>query len=278
MEKVAFLNLSYDSFNHDHIWKQFFDEGDPDSWNLYIHSKTKEPSLFFEYYLNKPIPTAWGHFSLVEATIAMMKEALKDEKNEYFTLISGAHIPLYPLDELVSLIKNRYKKTTFSKHFSFHTKVKSQKVLRVGSIAPHPFDLYNAVCQFFICRRSDVIKFVETFEEYSKYFVKDEVIFADEFYFWAVARDLKMDFVMGKAPTYSDWRMDIIGKDGVPERTPRVISLLNEIMVDFLRKQGFLYARKLESQSLITKNPVSNQKNIDSGSNQIRINSSWKIR
>lgn len=277
MEKVAFLNLSYDSFNHDHIWKQFFDEGDPDSWNLYIHSKTKRSSVFSKHYIKNPVPTAWGEFSLIEATILMMKEALKDKKNEYFTLISGAHIPLYPLDELVSLIKNRYKKMTFAKHFSFHTKNASRKIFREGLIHPHPFTEYNAVCQFFTWRRKDAIQFVVNFEEYSKFFVKNHVIFADEFYFWAIAKDFGMDFNMGKATTYSDWRI-ILDNQGKPERTPRIINPLNEVMVDLLRKEGFLYARKLEHQSLITKNPVSNQKNIDSPSNQIRIDSSWKIQ
>lgn len=264
MEKVAFLNLTYDSFNHDHIWKQFFDEGDPNAWNLYIHSKTKEPSVFSKYYLNKPVPTAWGHFSLVRATIAMMREALRDKKNEYFTLISGSHIPLYGLDEMVEIIKNKYKKTTFAKHFSYHTKVKSQKVLRVGAIAPHPFDLYNAVCQFCVWRRKDVISFVTSFEEYSRFFKEDQVIFADEFYFWAVARDLKMDFEMGQATTYSDWSIrPHPQKQGEIDRNPRAFTQISQPMIDVYRENGYIFARKVMVHTLVMADPLKPKKQLE---------------
>ena len=44
--KVAFLNLSLDSFNQKRIWKKFFDDGDEETFNLYIHSKNKKCSVF----------------------------------------------------------------------------------------------------------------------------------------------------------------------------------------------------------------------------------------
>lgn len=133
MEKVAFLNLTSNSFNQNHIWKKFFDNGNKNSFNLYIHAKDNRPSIFSDHCIKNVIPTGWGHFSLVEATIEMMKAALEDEENEYFTLISESHFPLYDLDTTVSLIKERYPKMTFSKHFSFHTKVKSQRILKKRS-------------------------------------------------------------------------------------------------------------------------------------------------
>lgn len=262
MKKVAFLNLTYDSFNQDNLWKQFFDSGDPDSWNLYIHSKTSPPSIFSKYYIPNIVPTDWGHFSLVEATIEMMKEALKDEHNEYFSLISGAHIPLYSLDCMVGLIKNRYKTTTFSKHFSFSTKAASQRILKEGVLEKR-FKEYYAVCQFSVWRRAEVLAFVETFEEYSKYFVKKHVIFADEFYFWAVARDLGLDYKIGQASTYSDWDHNVFDKNGQRERTPRVIKEVNHATLKALRGKGFIFARKILRDSLIKTNITQSEKNLD---------------
>ena len=248
--KVAFLNLSLNSFNHRIIWNSFFEQGDKDIFNLYIHSKDKKCFLFKDYFIKNTVPTKWGHFSLVEATIELMKTALKDEQNEYFTLISDSHLPLYNLNDTVKLIKERYTTLTFSKHFSFHTKVKSQLTFREG-IKGFKFNEYNAVCQFFVFRREDAIKFIETFDHWSQYFVKNKVIFADEFYFWGIAKELGMNFNMGQASTYSDWRIRRL-PNGSVERTPRTFNTFNSFLLQKLRGEGFLYARKAMPKTLVT--------------------------
>lgn len=249
--KVAFLNLSLDSFNHSNVWDQFFKNGNQDLFNLYIHSKNKKCKTFSKYFIENTVPTEWGQFSLVEATIELFKAALEDEQNEYFTLISDSHIPLYTLGETVKLIQERYPILTFSKHFSFHTKVKSQKVLREGVIAPHPFTEYNAVCQFFTLRRCEAEIFIQTFDEFKKFFVRNHVIFADEFYFWAVAKELDMDFNMGQASTYSDWSFRRL-PDGKLDRNPKAFNTFNSVMLQSYRNQGFLFARKAMPETLIT--------------------------
>lgn len=254
MEKVAFLNLTYNSFNQNNIWKRFFDDGDESKFNLYIHPKIKRPSVFFDYYIKNRVSTGWGKFSLVEATIELIKAALEDEDNEYFVLISESHFPLYDLNSTVDLIKERYEKTTFSKHFSFDTKVKSQKIFREG-VQDYKFDEYNAVCQFFVLRRKDAIEFVQTFNDWSKYFVKNKVILADEFYFWGIAKELGMDFDMGQATTYSDWSIRRDSK-GHAERNPRVFKKLSKGMVDTYRDKGYLFVRKIMPQTLVMVDPL----------------------
>jgi|TARA_B100001059_G_C17699561_1_gene509309 hypothetical protein len=248
--KVAFLNLSLDSFNREDVWRQFFNGGDKELFNLYIHSKNKKCPVFKDYFIENTVPTKWGHFSLVEATIELIKAALEDKQNEYFSLISDSHLPLYSLNETVELIKRRYSVLTFSKHFSFHTKVKSQRILKEG-VRGYNFDKYNAVCQFFTFRRSDAEIFVNTIDQFSKYFVKDKVIFADEFYFWAIARELNIDFKMGQATTYSDWSFRELPNRRL-ERNPRTFSSFTRPMLYIYRKEGFLYARKAASDTVIT--------------------------
>lgn len=248
--KVAFLNLSLDSFNHKSIWRSFFEGGNKDDFNLYIHSKNEKCKVFKDYFIENKVPTNWGHFSLVEATIELMKAALKDEQNEYFSLISDSHLPLYSLNDTVKLIKDRYTTLTFSKHFSFHTKVKSQLTFREG-IKGFKFDEYNAVCQFFSFRREDAIKFVETFDHWSQYFVKNKVIFADEFYFWGIAKELGMNFNMGQATTYSDWSIRRM-PDGKIDRNPKVFNTFNSYWLQRMRSEGFLYVRKAMPKTLVT--------------------------
>tara|TARA_Y100000004_G_scaffold152411_1_gene175560 strand:- start:415 stop:1203 length:789 start_codon:yes stop_codon:yes gene_type:complete len=250
MKKVAFLNLSYNAFNKNDVWKDFFDQGssseyNQNSFNLYIHPKDDSQCVFSDYFIDNRVETGWGHFSLVEATIELMKAALEDEDNEYFTLISDSHIPLYSLEEIIKLIEKKYSKMTFSTHGAISTKQASQRVLKHGVQGNHHFNLYNAVCQFFVCRRKDAIKFIETFDHFSQFFIKNEVIFADEFYFWAVARELKMDFDIGQASTYSDWHEYPIEGTHAISRQPREMKYLNSLVLKTLRDQGFLFARKV---------------------------------
>lgn len=253
MGKVAFLNLTINSFYQNNIWEKFFNQGNKTKFNLYLHSKYKTKNSFSDHYIKNTVSTDWGHFSLVEATIELMKAALEDEDNEYFTLISDSHFPLYDLEKTVDLIRKKYKKTTFAKHFSFHTKNKSQKLFKVG-IEGYDFGEYNAVCQFFICRREEAIKFVETFEYWSQFFVKEKVIFADEFYFWGVAKQLGMDFEIGQATTYSDWSI-VVNKKGFPDRTPRVFAEFTNSILDSCRDSGYIYARKAMPDTLILADP-----------------------
>lgn len=245
MKKVAFLNLSYNSFNKNDVWKSFFDQGDENSFNLYIHPKDDSQCVFSDYFIDNHVETGWGHFSLVEATIELMKAALKDEDNEYFTLISDSHFPLYSLNATTELIKKKYGKMTFATHGAISTKQKGQRVLKHGVQGNHNFTLYNAVCQFFVWRRNDAIKFIESFNHFSQFFIKDQVIFADEFYFWAVARELKMDFDIGQASTYSDWHEYLIEGTNKISRQPREIKYLNSLVLKTLRNQGFLFTRKV---------------------------------
>ena len=245
MKKVAFLNLSYNAFNRNDIWKDFFDRGDQNSFNLYIHPKDESECVFSDYFIDNRVETAWGHFSLVEATIELMKAALKDKDNEYFTLISDSHLPLYSLDEITKLIEKKYSKMTFSTHGAISSKMAAQRILKRGVQGNHNFNLYNAVCQFFVCRRKDVIQFIETFEHFTQFFIKNEVIFADEFYFWAVARELKMDFDIGQASTYSDWNVYKNSDSTQIARQPREAEFFNSLVLKTLRKQGFIFTRKI---------------------------------
>ena len=245
MKKVAFLNLSLNAFNKNDVWKEFFDRGNQSSFNLYIHPKDESQCVFSDYFINNRVETGWGHFSLVEATIELMKAALEDEDNEYFTLISDSHFPLYSLDETTKLIEEKYNKMTFSTHGAISSKQKGQRVLRCGVQGNHNFNLYNAVCQFFVCRRKDAIEFIETFNHFKQFFIKNEVIFADEFYFWAVARELKMDFDIGQASTYSDWDIYIIPGSNEIARQPREVEYFNSLVLKTLRNQGFLFTRKI---------------------------------
>ena len=78
--------------------------------------------------------------------------------------------------------------------------------------------------------------------------------FADEFYFWAIANDLKMDFNMGQATTYSDWSFRKM-PNGNLERNPRVFREFSKKDLDFCRDNNYLYVRKIEAATVIKAQP-----------------------
>lgn len=97
--KIAFIFLIYDEINHEHIWQLFFKSIDTDKYNIYIHYKIYKPSSFFDKYkLNNIIPTEWCGISLVQAHNLLLKEALKDQNNTNFILLSNSCIPFKTFD------------------------------------------------------------------------------------------------------------------------------------------------------------------------------------
>jgi hypothetical protein len=47
---------------------------------------------------------AWGGFAMVEATLALMREALRDPAIRHLALLSGAHLPLRPAAEVAAFL------------------------------------------------------------------------------------------------------------------------------------------------------------------------------
>ena len=57
----------------------------------------------------KIVRTAWGHISLVEASLTMLREGLKvSPPLDYFIFLSESHIPVMPWDELWERIKKEF--------------------------------------------------------------------------------------------------------------------------------------------------------------------------
>ena len=55
-------------------------------------------------YVPHPVATAWGNWSLCEAILALLREALRDPGWDYFQLLSGSCLPVRPLDAFAAHI------------------------------------------------------------------------------------------------------------------------------------------------------------------------------
>lgn len=98
--KLAFCFMIYDDINLKSLWEKFFQNIDPNKYNIYIHYKEDiDLGLFFnKYKLKRCVPTKWGDISLVRAQNLLYKEALKDTLNYKFINLSQSCIPIKSFD------------------------------------------------------------------------------------------------------------------------------------------------------------------------------------
>ena len=93
--------------------------------NIYIHvdakstefmnkSKIKELISMEHVYFVPRIKTYWGGFSLVKATLILLREAIKDNNNERFHLLSGVDYPIKSINKIRSFFnKNNNNYLTY---------------------------------------------------------------------------------------------------------------------------------------------------------------------
>jgi Core-2/I-Branching enzyme len=99
--KIAFLFLVRGHVPLEDIWREFFNfKADPQHYSIYIHPHHgfKYPKTSF--FHGKEIPNTqnvkWGGMTQVKAIKHLVREALKDPKNDWFTLMSETCIPVHP--------------------------------------------------------------------------------------------------------------------------------------------------------------------------------------
>lgn len=94
--KFAFCFLTYTNIVHTKQWQSYF-EGN----SIYIHPKNRDAvdSAFQQYILPTLLSTAWGDRSIVDATVLLLEQAIKDSENAWFILCSEDSCPLKPYAE-----------------------------------------------------------------------------------------------------------------------------------------------------------------------------------
>lgn len=105
--KVGFLFLTRGDVNHPRIWREFLEEA-PDRARVFSH--VKDPRAVHLGFLKKTqikrhFPTEWGGIGLVQASRALLLEALEDESLTHFVLLSENCVPIRPLPEILRRLK-----------------------------------------------------------------------------------------------------------------------------------------------------------------------------
>ncbi|DAC81788.1 TPA_asm: glycosyltransferase [Monosiga MELD virus 2] len=109
--KVAFLFLMVNDHKQSSLWEDFFRTADG-NFNCSIYVNVKYPENIDSFLKRHIIPsnytdTKWGSIGLVQAQIELYKEALKDDANTHFCLLSDSCIPLYNFNETVKRLSER---------------------------------------------------------------------------------------------------------------------------------------------------------------------------
>ena len=94
--KIAYLFLTHDNVSCNFLWEDFFKRANKDKYSIYAHPKFVDKVTDFskDYIIPHTINTEWHDPSLVEATWLLYEEALKDESNTHFVLLSHNSAPL----------------------------------------------------------------------------------------------------------------------------------------------------------------------------------------
>jgi len=107
--QVAFLFLTYDNFTNQNIMKKFLI-----NQNIYIHPKyPNNVNLYFKkYIIENLIETKWSEYSIVQATINLLKKAFENTNNKWFVLLSEDCYPLMNINKFKNHL-NKFDKSLF---------------------------------------------------------------------------------------------------------------------------------------------------------------------
>lgn len=259
MKKIAFIALTYSSFQREDVMHAFFNPKHSQYYNLYIHNKDRiDDSYFNSHTLQREniVQTAWGQYSLVEATLSLLRVALEDPDNEKFILLSDSHCPLYSMPETYSKVFQNFKRTSFGCNDNRLARHRFFKAFHSQYINDTNFPIAvgcaQYVQQWFICNRADAITYVKNAEKYDKYFRKESDTYVDEMYFVVLANHLKIHWTNQKICDV-DWNQNTNKKFiamGCRER-PYTYDNITGADIYQKRKTGALFMRKIHKQTVI---------------------------
>lgn len=113
--KVAFLFLVKDGLDQEAVWDMFFEQAQEDQYSIYVHSASPQeviavPLSKWGAVLVPQVPTRWGAISGAE--VAVFSEALTDQANTQFVLVSDATVPLKPFHYVHSQLVSKSPHTS----------------------------------------------------------------------------------------------------------------------------------------------------------------------
>ncbi|KAL9688073.1 hypothetical protein QQ045_032486 [Rhodiola kirilowii] len=104
--KIAFMFLTPASLPYELLWEKFF-EGHEGSFTVYVHASRERPHHVSRYFINRDIHSGeveWGKISMVEAERRLLANALQDQDNQQFVLLSDSCVPLHSFEYIFNYL------------------------------------------------------------------------------------------------------------------------------------------------------------------------------
>jgi hypothetical protein len=256
-DKVAFLALTYGTFEKYELMRRFFNGADSGLYNLYIHNKEDLRDEYFAKYRikDKIQDTQWGHHSLVDATLLLLKEALADPCNTRFVLISDSHLPLHSMKTTCRILQEHHGLyfSVLDQQMASHRFYK-MFVMPQGSPVHIPISSKCAefVSQWFVCDRLAAESFLEADREYGHLFDRSRITYADESWFAVMANHLKIPYT-DCSFCYWNWKLasEKIMTDKGCKMYPHTFAEVTREFIDSQRDDGKLFIRKVHADTLV---------------------------
>lgn len=243
---------------------------DDDNADIYIHIDRKshlEPFLRVHppsqqvFYLSHRIEVNWAGFSIVRATLHLLREAVQQGKYDYYVLLSGADYPIKPADELRSKLGkeqgeyidlhpmpwrkrrmhlDRLRCFFIAARDRHHVGVKlTNKVLQLLPVRPyesalHPLHPYCGSQWWTLSRECAeyVLDFVYSHKRFVRFFRFAR--FSDETFFHTIVAASPFAARVRDSLTFDDWF----------EKVPPYPALLDSSDLTRLQKSDKFFARK----------------------------------
>ncbi|KAL8140081.1 hypothetical protein V2J09_006102 [Rumex salicifolius] len=109
--KIAFMFLIKGSLPLAPLWERFFKGQDQSLYSVYVHQDASfhAPQPLNGVFRGRRVPSKqviWGQFSMIEAEIRLLSNALLEPSNERFVLLSESCIPLFNFPTIYSYLLN----------------------------------------------------------------------------------------------------------------------------------------------------------------------------
>lgn len=244
-KKIAICVLATNGFSQPKLWNCFL-KGSSDKFNVYMHNKNLDANLTElekTFLISNTVETEWGDISLVSASLEIFREALKNQENQYFILVSGDCIPAndkeyiysYYMSSCRSSLQCRAFNEKLAKRFNC---ISDKELFKIENFQKHSqwVGLNREAAQFFIKN------------DYTHKFTN--CLAPDEYYFGTIMKTLGIDFEIKDAMHLTFPDIHVKKWDGVkggnPNAHPIIFSEENPIKEDsfldlkapFFRKIG----------------------------------------
>ncbi|BEV08081.1 beta-1,6-N-acetylglucosaminyltransferase [Methylophilus sp. DW102] len=238
------------------------------------------------FFSNQRVPVYWGTFSQIEATLALMQQAIAAEKPyDYFVLLSGADYPIQSADYIHEFFKNHQgtqfistlkmpnlaagKPLSLLEEFNVEGKYKKIKkrayrlykalglprIRRdyqqgLNGLVPYAgaqwWALTREACEY-------ILKFVETHPKFMQLY--QNVLVPDEMFFQTIIGNSHYSSKIARSLTYSDWQA---GKSSPENMTENHLAKLKNQSRYLMKCSNYpegeiLFARKFvgDTQALV---------------------------